>query len=52
MREDVLKAALSVIGSRGGKRRPETMTAEQRSEIARVAAKASAAARRKAEAKG
>ncbi len=44
------------MGSRAGKRRVETMTAGQRSEIARVAAKASAevrtrkAARRKKEA--
>jgi hypothetical protein len=56
MREEILKRATCEMGSRAGKRRVETMTAGQRSEIARVAAKASAevrtrkAARRKKEA--
>lgn len=47
MREDLLKAAMREMGSRGGKRRLETMTPEQRSAVARKAAAASAKVRAK-----
>lgn len=47
VREDLLKAAMREMGSRGGKRRLETMTPEQRSAVARKAAAASAKVRAK-----
>jgi general stress protein YciG len=45
MKEDLLKKAMREMGSRGGKRRLETMTAEQRSEIARKGGESSAKVR-------
>jgi hypothetical protein len=45
--EDLLKKAMREMGSRGGKRRLETMTAEERSKIARKAAVKSAEVRSK-----
>lgn len=47
VQEDLLKKAMREMGSRGGKRRLETMTAEERSEIARKAAVKSAEVRSK-----
>jgi hypothetical protein len=47
VKEDLLKKAMREMGSRGGKRRLQTMTAEQRSEIARKAAAKSAQVRSK-----
>ncbi|MGI9070873.1 MAG: hypothetical protein ACR2JB_06005 [Bryobacteraceae bacterium] len=47
MKEDLLKKAMREMGSRGGKRRLETMTQEQRSELARKAAAKSAEVRSK-----
>ena len=41
MKEDLLHKALSEIGRKGGKRRLETMTKDQRAEIARAAGKQS-----------
>lgn len=45
VKEDLLKKAMREMGSRGGKRRLQTMTAEERSEIARKAAAKSAEVR-------
>jgi hypothetical protein len=47
MKEDLLKKAMREMGSRGGKRRLETMTAQERSEVARKAAAKSAEVRSK-----
>jgi hypothetical protein len=47
MNEDLLKKAMREMGSRGGKRRLQTLTAEERSAIARKAAAKSADVRSK-----
>jgi len=47
VQEDLLKKAMREMGSRGGKRRLETMTAQERSEVARKAAAKSAEVRSK-----
>jgi len=47
VKEDLLRAAMREMGARGGKRRLETLTPEERSEIARVAGKRSGQVRSK-----
>jgi hypothetical protein len=47
MREDLLKKAMREMGSRGGKRRLETMTPEERSAIAKKASQKAAEVRSK-----
>jgi hypothetical protein len=47
MKEDLLKKAMREMGSRGGKRRLESLTPGQRKEIARKAGEASGKARAK-----
>jgi general stress protein YciG len=41
VREELLKQAMREMGRRGGKKRLETLTPEERSEIARLAGKKS-----------
>jgi len=47
MKEDQISKVMREMGSRGGKRRLETMTAAQRSAVAKKAAAASVKARKK-----
>jgi hypothetical protein len=47
MKEDLLRKAMREMGSRGGKRRLETLTPEQRTEIAKKAGEKSGKARAK-----
>ncbi len=45
--EEIIKAHMAAMGRKGGKRRLETLTPEQRQKIARKAGKASGKARQK-----
>jgi hypothetical protein len=47
VKEDLLKKAMREMGSRGGKRRRDTLTPEQRAEIARKGGKKSGEVRSK-----
>lgn len=44
--EDIIREHMRKLGAKGGKRRLETLTPEQRSKIARKAGKASGKARK------
>lgn len=45
--EEIIREHMRKLGRKGGKRRMETMTAEQRQKIARTAGKASGKARKR-----
>jgi hypothetical protein len=47
MKDDTVSRVMREMGRKGGKRRMQTMTADERSRIARKAAAASVKARRK-----